>query len=103
MPALRDRPSDIPELAGHFLNKIAEAGDTARKQLSRDALEKFMKYSWPGNVRQLEHALESAVALSGAAIRSVSRRFRSSRRVTTPELERCPRWTCRNAASISKS
>jgi DNA-binding NtrC family response regulator len=66
MPALRDRPSDIPELAGHFLHKISEHEPTWRKQLSPQALEVFLKYSWPGNVRQLEHALESACALTGA-------------------------------------
>jgi DNA-binding NtrC family response regulator len=65
MPALRDRPSDIPELAEHFLRKIAEHEPAWRKQLSPQALEVFLKYSWPGNVRQLEHALESACALSG--------------------------------------
>jgi DNA-binding NtrC family response regulator len=65
MPALRERPSDIPELAEYFLHKIAEHEPAWRKQLSPEALETFLKYSWPGNVRQLEHALESACALSG--------------------------------------
>jgi DNA-binding NtrC family response regulator len=65
MPALRDRPSDIPELAQHFLHKISEHEPTWKKQLSPQALEIFLKYGWPGNVRQLEHALESACALSG--------------------------------------
>lgn len=66
MPALRERPSDIPELTEHFLDKIAEHEPAWRKSLSAQAVETLMKYSWPGNVRQLEHALESAVALSGA-------------------------------------
>ena len=66
MPALRDRPSDIPELAEHFLGKMAEHEPAWRKQLAPPALDVFLKYSWPGNVRQLEHALESACALSGA-------------------------------------
>ena len=66
MPALRDRPSDIPELTAHFLDKIAEHEPAWRKHLSSQALDMFLKYSWPGNVRQLEHALESAAALSGA-------------------------------------
>jgi DNA-binding NtrC family response regulator len=65
MPALRDRPSDIPELAEYFLEKISEEDPAWRKQLSPQALDVFLKYSWPGNVRQLEHALESACALSG--------------------------------------
>jgi DNA-binding NtrC family response regulator len=66
MPALRERLSDIPELAAHFLRKIAEQESAAPKQIDPSAIETLMRYSWPGNVRQLEHALESAVALSGA-------------------------------------
>jgi DNA-binding NtrC family response regulator len=66
MPALRDRPCDIPELAEHFLHKISEHEPAWRKQLSPQALDVFLRYAWPGNVRQLEHALESACALSGS-------------------------------------
>ena len=65
MPPLRERASDIPALAEHFLSKIAEQEGAERKRISPDAIETLMRYSWPGNVRQLEHALESAVALSG--------------------------------------
>jgi two-component system response regulator AtoC len=65
MPPLRERASDILELTEHFLTKLAEQEGTERKYISREAMETLMRYSWPGNVRQLEHALESAVALSG--------------------------------------
>jgi len=65
IPPLRERLSDIPELAEHFLTKIAGQESTTRKWISEEALEALMRYSWPGNVRQLEHALESAVALTG--------------------------------------
>lgn len=65
IPPLRERASDIPELAGHFLAKIAVHEGGERKRLSEEALAELMRYTWPGNVRQLEHALESAVALSG--------------------------------------
>ena len=65
MPPLRERASDILELTDHFLAKLAEDEGTERKHVSREALDLLMRYSWPGNVRQLEHALESAVALSG--------------------------------------
>jgi len=65
MPALRERAEDIPELAVHFLQKIGELECCHPKTLSAAALETLTRYTWPGNVRQLEHALESAVALSG--------------------------------------
>jgi transcriptional regulator with PAS, ATPase and Fis domain len=66
MPALRDRPSDIAELTEHFLHKNSDHEPSGRKHMSAQAIETFLKYSWPGNVRQLEHALESACALSGS-------------------------------------
>ena len=66
MPPLRERLSDIPELALHFLEKIARQESCAPKRIDSSALDVLMSYGWPGNVRQLEHALESAVALSGA-------------------------------------
>jgi DNA-binding NtrC family response regulator len=65
MPPLRERTSDILELTEYFLGKIAAEEGAERKHISREALDTLMRYSWPGNVRQLEHALESAVALSG--------------------------------------
>jgi transcriptional regulator with PAS, ATPase and Fis domain len=65
MPPLRERTADIPELAQHFLAKIAELESSPRKQISPEALDALQRYSWPGNVRQLEHALESAIALTG--------------------------------------
>lgn len=65
MPALRERILDVPELVDHFLVKIAKQENAQPKQLSPEATDVLMRYAWPGNVRQLEHALESAVALSG--------------------------------------
>jgi transcriptional regulator with PAS, ATPase and Fis domain len=66
MPALRERPTDIPQLTEHFLTKIAEQESGSAKQITPAALATLMRYAWPGNVRQLEHAVEAAVALSGS-------------------------------------
>lgn len=62
LPPLRDRRDDIPLLVKHFLQKFAP--DTT-VHLSQGAMRALMAYSWPGNVRQLENAIERAVALSG--------------------------------------
>ena len=67
LPALRDRKDDIPLLAQHFVQKFA--GDRAAKTpltIAQGAMRRLMAYRWPGNVRQLEHAIEHAVAFSGA-------------------------------------
>jgi DNA-binding NtrC family response regulator len=63
LPPLRERKDDIPILAHHFLEKMAEDGEAPRT-LSDEALEALNRYAWPGNVRELENALERAVVLS---------------------------------------
>jgi DNA-binding NtrC family response regulator len=65
MPPLRQRPADISVLAPYFVRKICRLEDMASKTLAPEALERLAGYSWPGNVRQLENAVEMAVALSG--------------------------------------
>ena len=67
LPPLRDRKEDIPLLALHFLEKFCEAaGLPSRGSLtvSQEAMRQLMGYQWPGNVRQLENAIERAVAFS---------------------------------------
>jgi DNA-binding NtrC family response regulator len=61
LPPLRDRRDDIPLLAQHFLDKFGGEGTTLH--LSQVAMRRLMAYNWPGNVRQLENAIERAVAL----------------------------------------
>ena len=61
LPPLRDRRDDIPLLAKHFFEKFAPE---TPMHLSQGAMRAMMAYAWPGNVRQLENAIERAVALS---------------------------------------
>jgi DNA-binding NtrC family response regulator len=63
LPPLRDRRSDIPLLVEHSLNRFARMAGGKRKEVSREALEVLLDYSWPGNVRQLESAIERALLL----------------------------------------
>ncbi|HYP06932.1 MAG TPA: sigma-54 dependent transcriptional regulator [Bryobacteraceae bacterium] len=65
MPPLRERVTDIPELAAHFVRSICKLEAIPDKTLSASALDVLQRYSWPGNIRQLEHAVEMAVVLSG--------------------------------------
>ena len=65
MPPLRERASDIPLLVHHFLEKICRIEGIALKRIYREALDRLCTYHWPGNVRQLENAIEMAVVLSG--------------------------------------
>jgi DNA-binding NtrC family response regulator len=65
LPPLRDRRDDIPVLVQHFLEKFSP---TSQMQVSQDSMRALMAYSWPGNVRQLENAVERAVALSAGRL-----------------------------------
>jgi len=65
VPALRERISDIPLLAEHFIEKVCLRENLPLKVLSDGALERLAAFDWPGNVRQFEHAIEMAVALAG--------------------------------------
>ncbi len=64
-PPLRERPEDIPLLAQHFVEKICRMEGIPAPRLTPEALARLRSYSWPGNVRQLENAIEMAVAMSG--------------------------------------
>lgn len=64
LPPLAERRTDIPLLATHFLEKICRREALPVKRLSPEALARLMDYPWPGNVRQLENAMETAVILS---------------------------------------
>ena len=65
LPALRERKEDIPLLVPHFLQKFGAELNRPTLTVSQAALRCLMTSQWPGNVRQLENAMERAVALSG--------------------------------------
>jgi len=67
MPALREKPEDLPALAEHFLDKYRSlVGKSIEGGISQAAMECLESYDWPGNVRQLENVIERAVALETA-------------------------------------
>ena len=65
MPPLRDRLDDVAILVEHFIQKICRLERMPFKTIHPDAIVKLCGYSWPGNVRQLENAVEMAIILSG--------------------------------------
>ena len=64
LPPLRDRREDIPLLVQHFLQKLSADSGRTTVTISQDALRRLMSYHWPGNIRQLENAVERALAFS---------------------------------------
>ena len=63
MPALKQRPEDIPLLAGYFALRFSKKASRAVKGISPEARKCLVQYEWPGNVRELENAIERAVVL----------------------------------------
>lgn len=68
LPPLRNRREDIPILVQHFIEKYARAFSKEIGNISAYALELLTKYSFPGNVRELEHIIERSVALETSNI-----------------------------------
>lgn len=64
LPPLRERPEDIPLLAEHFVKRFATRSSTKEKTLEDRAIAQLVRYPWPGNVEELENAVEQACALS---------------------------------------
>lgn len=67
LPALRERPSDILELAKFFVAKFAEANGIEKKNISQDAANKLNAYGWRGNIRELENTMHRAILMSSEA------------------------------------
>lgn len=88
LPPLRERPEDIPLLAGHFLKKYSRENNKDIKGFTPEAMQLLTAYNWPGNVRQLENIIESAVVLAQsdmigvadlpAELKDESRQFKSA-------------------------
>ena len=62
LPPLRERLEDIGDLARHFL-RLASRDGLAAKEIDREAIERLRRYSWPGNIRELENLVSRLVAL----------------------------------------
>jgi two-component system response regulator HydG len=63
VPPLYDRPDDIPLIANHFLTKFSHKYQKSYLTIAKDAMTYLQKYRWPGNIRELQHALERAVIM----------------------------------------
>jgi PAS domain S-box-containing protein len=63
IPPLRERSEDIPLLTEHFVGKLNRKLQKNIEGVSQEVIKKFMSYSWPGNIRELEHTIEHALIL----------------------------------------
>ena len=68
IPPLRERKSDILQLADHFLEKYSHQHGVEMHRISTPAIDMMMSYHWPGNVRELENCIERAIILSNDGV-----------------------------------
>lgn len=68
IPPLRERLEDIPLLANHFLKHYATKYGKNVSKISDGAMTRMNKHPWPGNIRELQHALERAIILSNSTV-----------------------------------
>ncbi len=64
LPALRERQSDIPDLVDHFLETYTKKYQKSGLRIQPDTYQQLQSYPWPGNIRELRHAVERAVILA---------------------------------------
>ena len=72
VPALRERPTDIPLLSEYFLRKYASQHGKPISSFHPDAIRAMVDFSWPGNVRELQHVIERAVILTEGTLVGVA-------------------------------
>jgi DNA-binding NtrC family response regulator len=68
LPPLRERLEDLADLVGYFLARFAEKNKKAVSHVSEEGMTLLRQHSWPGNIRELEHAIERAVAMTNTNI-----------------------------------
>ena len=68
VPALRDRRADIPLLVEYFVERYAQKAGKRIRSISKETLDLFEAYHWPGNIRELQNVIERAVILSEADV-----------------------------------
>jgi len=64
IPPLRERPEDMPSLIGHFIGKYNKSLGLEIENVSQEAMEILAHYEWPGNIRDLENAIQSAMIMA---------------------------------------
>ena len=90
LPPLRERPEDIPLLIERFTEELSRAYSVQPKRLEEDVIECLLTYAWPGNIRELQNAIERTFALSSKpeiSVDDLPAGIRQPQQETAPKLE----------------
>ncbi len=84
LPALRERPEDIPALVEHFAAQVADQNGWKPKPFTPEAIHELQRYSWPGNVRELRNMVERMLLLADGPVDA------ASVRLALPQVDSAP-------------
>ena len=90
IPPLRDRKTDIPLLAEHFLKQVAERNEQTQLVMTETALSVMMDYAWPGNVRELQNAVQFSIVKCNGEIITEDDLPMELRQLNSPQVRRGP-------------
>jgi two-component system nitrogen regulation response regulator NtrX len=68
VPALRERPEDVPLLASFFATRLCAKNNIRERHLDEEVLRELQQYRWPGNVRELQNAIERMIIMGGERV-----------------------------------
>jgi DNA-binding NtrC family response regulator len=92
LPALRERPSDVPLLVEYFIHRYAKRAGKRIRSVTRETSKLLQSYDWPGNIRELQNVIERAVIVCDSDTLSIDARCLSSRSLGVPPVASpCPR------------
>jgi DNA-binding NtrC family response regulator len=91
LPPLRDRREDIPPLAAHFLRRHATRYHKSLAGFDSGGMQALLAHGWPGNIRELDHAVERAVLMAqGEQVRASDLGLRAATSTAAPRLDELP-------------
>ncbi len=88
VPALRERPEDIPLLVRHFVEQFSRRNQRSIDTIPSDTMEALVRYHWPGNIRELQNVIERAVIVSRGPVLNVPVADLKNRREAKPKPEK---------------
>jgi two-component system, NtrC family, response regulator HydG len=92
IPPLRERPEDISLLADHFIDMYCRKYRKNPKSIPSSTMKRLEKYKWPGNIRELQHAIERAIIMSEKSALQPEDFFFSHKRMTDRMNRLMKRW-----------
>jgi len=84
VPALRERPSDVPLLVEYFIHRYAKRAGKRIRNMTKETSQLLQAYDWPGNIRELQNVIERAVIVCDSDTLSLDARWLNGRSLGIP-------------------